>query len=360
MSSRIQPFDTVGNRLIDDDPHLVVTSWNGLTGDVKGTLAEIFAFGMGDDPTGDNFFAMPQGNLRFRSTPAGGAFTLGPMSFFETPAALAIDGRVGTWLNRRTQRPAEQGTTFGPVDTVYNAGYSGTLIDGTTWGAQLGLMTSDTDETHQVGDEFWAQTYSGANFFFNAPLSLPSPGGGQSGSVVYLNDVLYAVTNVGGGVRQARQISGFGQEVVYPRGQINGVTPGYIACWTGADIAGPYEAGDGTGLWLAFGDPSHLNDNSPRAIFEAHMLQGNPGLYWGTGIWSWDPAVGGGTPYQIAELDEFVGLQLYRGGLVLPARDIGTETVSPALSAKIVWNDVAQKVQISVDGAAFVNLSTFS
>ena len=58
---RVQAFDSTNFRVSDPgfgDPG--VKSWNGLTGVVKGTLAEIYGFGLGDSPSADNLFAMPE------------------------------------------------------------------------------------------------------------------------------------------------------------------------------------------------------------------------------------------------------------------------------------------------------------
>lgn len=336
----------------DPGPNVVlplgVTHWNGFDGDVFGTLKSIFDFGLSDDPAADNFFAMPQGKRVFASA-APGITNVVSDAFFETAAPSR--GDVGIWMGYRAQAPAKQESQFN-TDGVYNAGYVGTLIDGTSWIRARGYLTGDASTDKQTGDVYWTHQFYGANFFGNQPLSLPDAGL-ASGQVAYEITSLYANGAFGRvGPRDARELSGWGQEFVWGMPQRNGITPTFIGATHDEGIFDA--AGDGTGIWFLFGTPSFKDITRVTGGYNSYALTSDPiNGGWGLNLYAREGAIGAANPYTLAEMNHLVGLALFRGGVQFPNRDSTTEPVSAAQSAKVIWDDAKQAALLSVDGSAF-------
>jgi hypothetical protein len=385
MTSRIQAFDTVGNRLIDNSappPGAGVTSYNGLTGavtgvssvngdpgpavafplvsslnglngDVRVTLDSLFTFGVLDDPFNDNIFEMPTGIRRFRSFPTAGADNSYPNDVWVETPGNGADPSVGAWGAVRAQETG--GNQLSTFDTysVFNPAFGGNPEDGTLWVTALGLMTDTLSDVYQVGSTMFRESYYGASNFGQGPITQPDSGF-ASGVVVYQYDELFRFGADGPSLEKIRQLSGWGQEVIHTKPQGNGITPGFIGTTTNEENPTP-AAGDGTGLWFCY-----QTATAPNIVgaFETHQRSSDPFGNWGLGLWAYDGDFG--APYLAAEVNGDDGLRLYRGGIVLPWRNSASEPVSTGTDAKIIWDDFAQQVMISVDGNPFVPLSNFS
>lgn len=331
-----------------------VDSLNGLTGDVRVTLDSLFTFGVLDDPFNDNVFEMPTGIRRFRSAPSTGPFDgQWPNDAWVETLGNGADPNVGAWGTVRAQETGVSLTSTFDTHSVFNADFVSNPIDGSTWISTLGLMTSTPSDVNQSGDPMFRESYYGASFFGQQPISQPDAGFAP-GVVMYHYEDLYFVANGGPSFSRARQLSGWGQEILFTKAQNNGITPAFIGSLAAFDVAVP-AAGDGTGIWFTSGsiDAAHIVGQ-----FEAHQRTADPAGSWGLGLWTYDGDFA--APYLAAEINGDDGLRLYRGGVVLPFRNSAAEPLSTGTDAKIVWDDFLQKVMISVDGGAFVPLSTFS
>ena len=328
-----------------------VTSWNGLTGDVKGTLAEIYAFGLIDGPTTDNLFAMADGHRRWAdATSTSTSFATVSDAFWETPGATA-DRRVGPWLARRWVTAGEAEAAF-RTDILYDASYVGNAIE-RSWVVDLAYLTNNLSETIVTGDQYAERKYSLHNFFNNQPFSQPSPGtatGAQSSESTFLFN--------GGGLgnfKTARTVTGWGQNHAFAQPQLAGVTPGFIAWYDPGTIADAI--GNGTGFWTGWGTgssfvPDHLTGGLSVTMLALDVNGSMQVSLWGRADHS--------TINKLVTWDNAVGQRLLNGGIQYPNVNSGTFPVSEANTGTIVWDQTAGKFKASVNGGAFVNLSTVS
>lgn len=353
MTTAINEFDSQLARRVGSGtaPAGGVTHWNGFDGDVFGTLRNIYDFGLSDDPAADNSWGMPQGARYFASQDNGGFGTFNDL-FFEKDPPFNADGRVGAWVTVRTAGAASGNLGF-RTDTIYIPGFTGFVPNDTTW-TDRGLITADgTTTIKQTGDPYWQVRRNVANFFGNDPVSLP-PGAGGRRQVGYVADDVWFGGNFANGVQQARLLSGWGQEFLFVRPQYPGITPALGGVMSDADVF--TAAGDGTGLWLLFGDQGHYDNSRLRGQYNTHMTTADPFGPWQLDLWCFD----GVDVYQVAKLDHVIGLGLLRGGLQLPAQDTTTAPTSDLNTIKMEWDPTVGKIMVSINGGAWAALSTVS
>lgn len=330
----------------------LVSSLNGLNGDVRVTLDSLFTFGVLDDPFNDNVFSMPTGIRRFRSFPVAGTDTSYPNDVWTETLGAGADPNVGAWAAVRQQESAGNHVSTFDSYTVVNADFVGDVIDGSTWVAHLGLMAAVSSDVYQNGAVMFRRQYAGASNIGQGPITQPD-NPFAIGAVMYEQDDLWRFGTDGPEADRVRQLSGWGQEILYVKPQGNGITPAFIGTTTNQENPAP-AAGDGTGLWFTY---ATATATAIVGSYDAHQRTADPFGSWGLGLWTYDPDFG---PYQIAELNQDEGLHLFRGGLVLPWRNKDAEPVSTGTDCKIIWDDFAQQLFVSVDGLPFVPMSNFT
>jgi hypothetical protein len=296
--SEVVNYDSLLNRRIGPPPLTsAVTSWNGLTGDVKGTLAEIYAFGLGDNSTADNVFAMSTGNRRWAISPAGGAFDTISDAFFESSPPLG-DSRVGVWAARRQVNAFTTGATFLTASLYNETDVGNPLPDGRTWITWRGQSAIDLLETGFNGNLSWLEKYDANNFFNGQPVSIPTADPAVGGRITK-SEALYANALSGPGAFFARDLTGWGQEDLYTLPQSAGITPSFLGWYNTGQIADA--AGNGVGVFFGAGDPSHNRPDRLRGGLDCHMLGANYLGDWGSRIWAYDSS--GPSLVQVAEFD---------------------------------------------------------
>lgn len=302
----VASFDTLDYRRLPA-PNAGVTSWNGLTGDVKGTLAEIWTFGKGDAPTVDNLFPFDSGNLRFTGSTASGQTPA--MAFYES-AATPGDSRQGSHIQRRYYQTA---AGVGGFITDQHVGYD-PLYDGTFGGTGLvQIVTAWVGFTNGAGLEtgsqspfkLGAQRWWSVAGFFDGPGCWPTPGfnSGQREDVWF---ELYNA-NSGGGVNLRGGLNGYGQFMNFPGPNSNGLT---AAIDTQIDPgAWSAVAGNGIGWLIRYGAIGLPLADPPKGAFGLEMTSGSPA----TDPWKWTWAaqgVGSGSIGTLMTLDAVNGLVL--------------------------------------------------
>ncbi len=274
--SRVQQFDTTQFRVIAD----------AVPPPAEPTLAAIYAAGLADVPLTDNMFAMPAGNRRWADQTSV-LTTHAPMSdsFWETPGVNSSTD-VGAWVTQRYVVTSSRPSTTFRSDVLYNAAYAGLPIDGMEWIADDCWMTADqTTQSRIVGDVYAKRRYNMFNFFGGLPVSMPDPGIGSANFTREITDLQNGAFSVGS-VRATRELTGWGQELLYTYPQRAGITPSVFSLYDGTAIIDA--AGNGTGLMIGQGRFAHAGAGNATGLYEAHMLAGNVNGAWGLGLWAFD------------------------------------------------------------------------
>ncbi len=322
-----------------------VTSWNGLTGAVKGTLAEIYAFGLTDGPTTDNLFAMPAGHRRWSDTDATGiANSMISDGFFES-ATTPGDSRVPTFINRRYYNHASGvGSTVYDAQLGFDPTWNGTIaqLSDYSWTTDQAMFTFDASETKLTGAIYARRSYVAGSGGFNGPIAFPyvNVGTGQTNENVSLYNSFQPALNL------VRTLNAWGQEIfnMLPLGA--GITAQFLSTWSNSQVADA--AGNGPGWFALYG-----SSTTPRAMVEMHMTTGaGQSGPWGVGLWAQD-----GTPtlQQVLEARAATGVNLF-GGLQFPNKNSGTYPVSDATAARLLWDNTLSELMISKSGAAYTDI----
>jgi hypothetical protein len=283
MTTAVVNYDSLLGRRVGAPPLTsAVISWNGLTGNVKGTLDEIWAFGSSDVPLGDNLFGFDTGNYRFVGSAISGQVPA--VAFFES-ATTPGDQRVGTDIARRYFRvgthvgsfatdeyigfdPLWDGT-FGPLDGLEVIAQRIGFSDGT--GLQntpgLGLVLGETRWRSNAG-------------FFNGPDAWPLVGF-NSGNREDFDLWLYNHADLAANVRHS--LNGWGQYIQLPEVLEHGITAAFDSQVTWRMTP---QADDGLGWFVRDG-----TQDPPLAILNAYLVSnGSVDLGWGWKMWGRDAA----------------------------------------------------------------------
>jgi hypothetical protein len=219
--------------------------------DVAETLASMYAFGIGDDPVGDNRFVGPSYDALFPLVGGDGAARW----LYEKAVSIA-DNTI----------PADVVARYGPLgnpltfrgDLIYLPGYSGDLsgISGVTWISEQAFATADEEGSWYTGDgNHYAMardvTYvnSGVGEAVTSPVTAAWWGS--------MHRRLMLLAELGEGLNSpigiAEDISGYGQHSSNQTLIVPGVMPQEITHLSTRNIDRVLETGDGTG-WLVMDD----------------------------------------------------------------------------------------------------------
>jgi hypothetical protein len=282
VTTAVNNFDTLLDRRIGPPPITsAVTSWNGMTGDVVGTLVEIWSYGEAHGGNlATNYFSMPSGNLRFNGDVASGA--LPGTGFFES-ATTPGDPRTGTDYHRRYY-PVSQGIggfvadQYVGWDPLWNGNFND--LGGVDIQSELIGFSQGTGLQNQpnMAITIGAQHYQAVGGFFDGPITWPIPGSnpGQRAdlSIALWNDTVSAV-------QRRFNANGYGQLYTGPLGTAAGI----FAAWDiQADISRqPAAAGNGIGIFVrdGTGDP-------PKGILDMYLQDGDRTHGWGWEFWASD------------------------------------------------------------------------
>ena len=310
-----------------------VTSWNGMTGAVKGTLEDIWAFGASDDPTNDNVFEMPSGNLRFpgNSQPEG----LPGSAYFEKTTGASGDPRIGTDYQQRYY-PTSQGIggfvtdEWISVDPLWNGSFDtlGALtITGPLIGATPNTGETDANLSLQIARVDWQET-SG---FFNGPQAYPTPGF----NVGHREDMkLYLFNGFTEGIfsHESHDFNGWGQHTCNTISTAQGVITAALnlSWWWGATPL----AGDGLGIFFTLG-----TDDPPKGLISNTVLTTDIHGKYQLGFYTASNTNTLGSP--IVTMDWTNGIVFHAGldfesGTVGPGATAVAITNSPGVSANPV------------------------
>jgi hypothetical protein len=339
---RTSSRDSLDERLIAQPVSQGVTSWNGQTGDVVGTLANIFAFGLGAGAVADNVFAQPTGNMRWSDTTFTNAFAMPGQAFYETNGLATDESRVGVWLGRRWTSNARPSTTF-RTDVIFNSAYVGTPLDGTEWVVDTEYLTSNGAETGVTGDQYAKRRYQIIDFFNNQPMSQPSAGAAAGVSSVEYTDLYNG--SAGGEFAITRLLNGWGQESVFTKPQLAGVTPSFFSWYDPTRIADAI--GNGTGFFMGQGIGTNFGASRLTGGVDSHMLAANFAGAWGLGLWAFD-GVSPGVLTRVATFDTVSGATMPIPFLQLSSK---AAALTPAQATGVEQSFLTQEIDLTANSA---------
>ena len=320
----------------------------------RGTLASIYAFGLSDDPTTDNLFGMPSGNLRFPGTYPfdGHSYDVG---FF---GGLTLDTYSSGSAYNYVRKAADlglgtTGVTFNDYclnDTAWNTNPA--TISGANWIIeQITLNNATTD------DRAGFATYAERRYLFSstgAPISLPGGFGTNYGVLhsLYLWNSVYGFT-------ETVRTNDFGQTLSLVMSDVDAaVTPAYVAYYY---PRGNGTAGGGTGFIIDAAVATAPYGHDQTRVGFLGKLATNDWLHgeWYGVIGAWNPLAS--DEHVLPEVAQFwstAGEKLVVGGLQLPNEDSSTFAVGDANTIRIIWDDTLKKLMGSIDTAPYVPLFT--
>jgi hypothetical protein len=261
MSSRIQPFNTPGFRLIKpgfgDSP----------------TLSGIYTFGL-SDPVDDNLFPMSGGNLRFPGALTWGNGWASQVAFFGNRAAVT------------SSPPAYQLISLGDThNSIGGPGYFTVLEDNdptwnglfhslaTAWVAEAISYSNDTHQTDQhTATQFGRRSY---DTFGASPINLPNVT--RAGESLVAQIALW--NSDAGNVRITERQTGYGQSEISLYNTEPGACGQWVTHWNNNALAPA--AGDGP-AWIIDID-GRFDAFTGGAAWQAYQRSGDPHV----GGWGW-------------------------------------------------------------------------
>lgn len=349
--SNLEAKDSQGwRRLVPGFGELGVTSWNGQTGDVKGTLANIYAFGVGDSPTLDNFFPMPEGDWLFPGVFQTTAFAAYGIGYIENSR---VGGNANPWSYVRqfgssTQSVARAFNAYSINDAAWN-GFAPSLGSNPVWITEIVTFghAADGDVFREQDAVFAQKLYQ----FATGGWTYPNPPG--NGQVAYRELDLWNF--IDGAATPITRTDGFGQTISIIRSNFHGITPMSTASQL---FDHPGAAGDGTGWLASYSQGISFQNQAVKGGFTVATAadQGDPALdSWYSSIWAFEHG-NDKTITEVLQAWADVGAKVLVGGLQLPSVDTGTFPVSDAGTARLGFDDTVKALRASIDGGAYATL----
>ena len=282
----------------------------------SGTLASIYAFGLGDDPTTDNLFGMPSGNLRFpgalSSLDGAAVEYFQDRSVISLASAPAYDlisivsnlsgiggGGQGFFRIAELNDPAWNGTWagFGPSDV--------------RWAMESITFSNDvTQGAHRTSAQFARRDYRNVGL---SPFTFPNIDPTLNAMCVDL--MLYNNKDLTENL--VERLSGFGGREQLLVSTSNGANAQWLTHWNN-EAAAP-AAGDGP-AWFIGRLP--FGGNLPRAVSQAYQRGANQETDgWG---WRFYGQVPGSGPTDLI-------LDINTDGGTLNGADLTTDYISAKL-----------------------------
>jgi hypothetical protein len=331
---------------------VTVTNPTGPTTDLEvpqgagGTLASIYAFGLGA-PATDNLFGMPAGNLRFPGLPTWGVHYDALISFFgargtysaiappaltmySVPEVIGGGGATGIGLIVEQNYAGTWNGNIGQLDTVWNM-----------------LSANASNDITQGANR--ASSQFGAFNFSPFGIGMFNPGGSNAGPSAMTSVSLYNTAR--GQTAEVERMNGYGTREVLAWANSNGFVGENVIHFTNQNNAPA--GGDGPGTIV---DLAGLGNINPRAGWQGYQLTADPTADWGVRLWGYK--AGGGGFQTVADFT--VDRLALRGGAEFPSLDHTTAPLSAANTGRIIWDQAAGKFYASVNGAAYALLSTVS
>lgn len=343
-----------------------VTSFNGQTGAVKGTLASIYAFGLSDDPLNDN---------RFTNGP-GGWDVLFPLSdvnaneymtgAFETTLNSQSNTQVNFWRRKgdHTINTEKVFSSLSINDPTWNES-GDTLNPVQTWAAEMVYYGADLDATRVfdagqawLGGRKWSWQDGGTLVYDGTPARGWTLGTGRN-----LSRDQYGWDHIFGSTQQTQRQSGYGYVVNQLQVDTHGMALSHLEqVRYGTLSSGGILPGDGMMYAFAVGNLFDLNGTHLKVGYAAGATDSAEGnadnSEWYASIWA-----SLGAPADVAVMTEAVrfyasvGQKLLVGGMQLPDGGAhGTATVSDAGTAKFLYDNAAGHVYVSINAGPYTLL----
>jgi hypothetical protein len=304
--------------------HVGVDSWNGQTGDVKGTLANIFAFGAGDDAFNDNNFPMDSGNWRWPGPLDWGAGHLGAAEAWFQNRLINMGSPPAASLKVQAMNLSGiGGNGCGSFDNLllqdpFWNGFSFSALGNMAWVREIvGASNSILQTSGFAGVEYARKTY------FPNGLSPMVPGLGQLGAAMRDSENLYNST--AGVPVQVRSLGGFGDEEQLLTAVQNGASAQWVTHWNNDTLAPA--VGDGPAWWVDV--DSRFGRFRPAAGLQFYQTDPNVFKAWGSKIWVTDDA---GVLSAGLDIDHTRGLLNGAPISVVPSATSGSATAMQAYS----------------------------
>jgi hypothetical protein len=263
VSSRIQAFDSVLNRLIKD----------ASAGGDPGPLSADYLFGLANDPTTDNLFPMPSGNLRFPGYIGRGSGTLDAgIEYFQDDAIDFTSPPSFMLASMATNHTVEGTRTWFELemnDPTWNGDYSQIQSN---WIVESVIYSRDvTQGPNHTGSVLANRQYSSLGSSANTfPIT--------SSNALSMFDQLELFNGTVGSPVVVEQRNGYGAEELLLYALENGANAQFLTHWQNHTINPA--TGDGP-AWIIDGD-GRFEHYNPRAALQAYQLTAfqNGGYGW--------------------------------------------------------------------------------
>jgi hypothetical protein len=280
----------------------------------SGTLASIYAFGLGDNPDVDNLFGMPAGNLRFPGYLNRGTHGFdAEIEWFQDRAAIVLSSPPAYELISMAANNSGVGGAGGGFfrqqelnDPSWNGLFTSLSLG---WNVEKVLFSTDTTQgaNHQ-GSEFGRRVWSPGG---TSPYNIPN--GNTSDAMLHQ---LYLYNDALGIVQEVERIGGFGMVELVCDALQGGISSQFVTHWN--NFSGLANAGPGWVIDVA-GAFGHFN---PHAALQPYQTTNDPVAgAWGWRVWAWD---GVSTLQDVMDIS--FAAQLING------KQIATSTGSPGAS----------------------------
>lgn len=334
--------------------------WPGSSG--GGTLAKIYAFGLADNPPVDNVFDTTGYQQTFPLSDANANDYV--MGTFEK----VLNGQSNTFVNywrRKGDHTINTEKVFNILsinDPTWN-GSGDTLAPVQTWTAEKIYYGQDADNQRQftafqafLGGRFWTWQDGGTLVYDGTPGRGHTLGPGKN-----LSRDQWGWNHIFSVGKQNQRQSGYGWIQNQLNVDIHGVAATHIEQVTyGSLSGGGLLPGDGMAYMFAVGSLFDFNGTNIKGWFGVRSpddAEGNAD----NSSWYASIAASRGFPSDLTLVDEVaqfwargsLGMLLQLGGVQYPNSDSTTFTTSDGASARVIYDDNLQTLQLSTDGAPF-------
>ena len=319
------------------------------------TLFATYAFGVSDEPPNgqpnDNLFGMPAGNLRYPGyTDYGAARGAAEIMWFQQKAPIALSSPPSYELISQAWQNSGIGgfgcATF-RINELNDPNWNllfGSISGGTAWITETIAASNDPTEDSTHATIF----YGRRSFDANAQSNFVPGGGGAGGFALETRQTLY--NDQTGALEIVQNVTGYGMRELLCLTIQNGANAQWVTHWN--NNAPVPAAGDGPAWWV---DGNGLFGHFvPVAGVNPYQKTNDYTLGWGVKLWG-RTAAGALTLILDADTDRTSVF-----ALEVPYADSTVVPKSAANTARLIYDPNIGKYMASVNGAAYVNLSTVS
>lgn len=328
-----------------------VTSFNGQTGAVTGTLASIYAFGLSDNPPADNVFHMPDGDWYFpgnSQSTGGSGYEVG---FIETQhiAGNSDPFNYVRFQGDSTESLNREFNAYSINDPVWNGNPATRAA--VSWSSEaIAFGNAPDGNTARNNDSTLA--LRGYGFSQSLGWTYPNPPGNGRGS--YHDLQLW--NPIDAGLRIMQRIDGFGQSIAIVQSNQHGITPVSTASQLFDHV---HAAGDGTGWLASYNQGISFQNQHVKGGFTVTTIAdtGDPTTdSWVASMWAYLHG-SGDTITEVLRCYADVGPKVLVGGFQLPdGGDHSTAAKSDAGTAKFLYDNTAGHVYVSINAGAYTLL----